>query len=66
MLPGGDLYAQEERFFTMVEGRTEEKVSAWLARAGLPVIHLDGTQPVEENIEEIKRLIINEKGAGSS
>ena len=50
MLPGGDLYAQEERFFAMAEQRTEEKVTGWLRRSALPVVHLDGTQPVEENI----------------
>lgn len=50
MLPGGDLYAREERFFAMVEGRSEEKVSVWLARTGLPVLHLDGTLPVETNL----------------
>lgn len=50
MLPGGDLYAQEERFFAMVEGRSEEKISAWLVRTGLPVIHLDGTLPPERNL----------------
>ena len=50
MLPGGELYEQEERFFGMVKSRTEEMVSSWLARTRLPVLHLDGTLPVERNI----------------
>ena len=50
MLPGGDLYEQEERFFALVKGRSEELISSWLARTGLPVIHLDGVLPVEQNL----------------
>ncbi len=50
MLPGGDLYEQEERFFDLVKDRSEDRVSSWLARTGLPVLHLDGTLPVERNI----------------
>ncbi len=64
MLPGGDLYAQEERFFDLVKSRTEEKVSAWLARTGLPVVHLDGTQPVERNIRVILDGAIRPKRIG--
>lgn len=30
MLPGGDLYEQEERFFDFVESRTEDVVEEWL------------------------------------
>ena len=50
MLPGGDLYEQEEGFFAMTANRTEERVTAWLERTGIPVVHLDGTQPAEENV----------------
>ena len=54
MLPGGDLYEQEERFFTMAESRTEERITSWLARTALPVVHLDGTAPVEENLRRFR------------
>ena len=54
MLPGGDLYEQEERFFSLVINRTEERVSSWLERTGIPVVHLDGTLPVEENLRRFR------------
>ena len=57
MLPGGDLYQQEERFFNLVKNRSEDRVSSWLARIGLPVIHLDGTLPVERNIRRFLKIV---------
>ena len=54
MLSGGDLYAQEEQFFAMVKKRSEERVSSWLERTGIPVVHLDGTLPVEENLRRFR------------
>ena len=57
MLPGGDLHASEERFFAMCASREEAYVTAWLQKVGLPVIHLDGTADVGENVEKAKGLL---------
>lgn len=54
MLPGGDLYEREEAFFELVQSRTEDAVEKWLRTLSCPVLRLDGTKPVEENV----RLII--------
>lgn len=53
MLEGGDLYKQEEAFFRMVESRTEDYVENWLKTLNCPVIKIDGTKPIDENIEFI-------------
>lgn len=57
VLKGGDLYQQEQRFFQFVATRTMEKTEGWLKRIGLPVICVDGTQPVEKNAEWLKAEI---------
>lgn len=59
MLEGGDLYEKEERFFQLVSKRSEDSVEKWARSLSCPVIRIDGTKPVEENInfiiEEIHR-----------
>lgn len=52
--PGGDLYEKEQKFFDMVENRSDDMTSAWLRTLNIPVIEVDGTLPVEKNIEDIK------------
>lgn len=49
MLPGGDLYKQEERFFDLVHSRTKTLVEEWAQTLNCPIIRVDGTKPVEEN-----------------
>ena len=61
MLPGGDLYEQEKRFFHMAESRTEESVRKWAQSLGCPVIRVDGAKEVEENVNAIIREIGVEK-----
>ena len=56
MLPGGDLYEQEKRFFHMAQSRTE-----WAQSLGCPVIRVDGTKEVRENVNDIIRKIGVEK-----
>lgn len=54
VLAGGDMYEQEQRFFKAVEKNYEKKTEwtkEWLKTLSCPVIHLDGTKPIEENIE---------------
>ena len=53
MLPGGDLYNQEEAFFQMVESRQGSYVENWLQTVKCPIIRVDGTKPIEENVEYI-------------
>ena len=58
VLVGGDMYEQEEAFFKMVSGRDDTAIKAWLDTLSCKVIILDGTKPIENNIqiilEEIK------------
>ena len=53
MLPGGDLFDQEQAFFQMVGARDDEYVEHWLAMLTCPVIRVDGTAPVEESLQQI-------------
>ncbi len=50
MMPGGDLYEQEEQFFAFVESRSNSTVEEWLKDLSCTVIRIDGTKPIEENI----------------
>jgi len=52
-LPGGDMYAQQEAFRDMVKRRDEATVEASAARLRCPVIVLDGTRPLAENVERM-------------
>jgi shikimate kinase len=53
MLPGGDLYSREQRFFQLVESRTEDPIRSWLAGLSIPVISVDGRRPPQENVREL-------------
>lgn len=55
MQPGGDLYEEEQAFFEMVSARSETYVEEWLQRLACPVFRIDGTRPVEENIERLAK-----------
>ena len=57
MQMGGDLYKQEEAFFRMVESRQDDYVENWLQSVKCPIIRVDGTKAVEENVEYIIRVI---------
>lgn len=50
ILPGGDLQEQEERFFRFVESRSESAVEDWIQTLACPILRLDGTKPIEENV----------------
>ncbi len=58
MLAGGDLYEQEQRFFDLVRSRDEDTVEKWVQTLNCPIIRIDGTKPIEENID----LIIEQIG----
>ena len=53
MLLGGDLYNQEEAFFQMVESRQGSYVENWLQTVKCPIIRVDGTKPIDENVKYI-------------
>ena len=53
MLPGGDLYESEKRFFDMVAARPEDYAERWLAGLEIPLLRVDGTRPVGENVNLI-------------
>lgn len=55
MLPGGDLHVQESAFFAMVADRTEQYVAQWVATLHCPVLRVDGTRPVAENVAFIRQ-----------
>ena len=57
MLPGGDLYEQEEAFFRMADARTDDHVENWLRTLIVPVIKVDGTRPTDENISIIANTL---------
>ena len=59
MLPGGDLYEAEENFFKFVEGRPEGTVEEWARTLTCPIIRVDGTRPIEENVRYIAEQIRN-------
>ncbi len=52
IMPGGDLWEQEEEFFHFVEARPEDTVAKWIDTVtcpGIRIIRADGTRPIEEN-----------------
>lgn len=54
-LPGGDLYEKEKAFYDLIAARSEDHAARWLAGVGIPVLRVDGTRPVEENISVIRQ-----------
>lgn len=61
MLPGGDLFEQEEKFFRFVESRNENTVEEWVKSLKCPVIRIDGTKPIDENTNFIIEHIVNNR-----
>ena len=61
ILPGGDLYDRETAWFSLTDSRPEDYTAKWLKTVNCPVIHVDGTLPVEENIEYIVSAVFPER-----
>lgn len=57
MLPGGDLYEQEENFFQLAASRAENMVEEWIQVLNCPVIRIDGTRPIQENVAQLRQLL---------
>jgi len=53
MLIGGDLHDQEEAFFQMVESRRDDYIEDWLQMVKCPIIRVDGTKTIDENVKHI-------------
>ena len=53
MLPGGDLYESEKRFYDLIAARPEDYAARWLDTVDIPVLRVDGTKPVGENVDLI-------------
>ena len=57
ILAGGDLGEKENAWFALVESRPEDFVEKWLESVDRPVIHVDGTRPIEENLEYLATVL---------
>lgn len=57
ILKGGDLYEQEQKFFKFVETWTMDKTDLWLKTQTCPIIYLDGTKSIEQNLKILKDKI---------
>lgn len=51
ILEGGDLFDRESRWFALTDSRPDDYVTGWLETVTCPVVRIDGTLPVEENVE---------------
>ena len=50
MLPGGDFYETEKRFYDLITARPEDYATRWLDTVDIPVLRVDGTRPAGENV----------------
>ena len=60
ILPGGDLYDKESKWFSMTDIRPDTYVTDWLKTVNCPVIRIDGTLPTEKNLDYIVSVLSNE------
>ena len=42
---------REEAWFSLTDSRSEDYTTKWLETVNCPVIHVDGTMPVQQNID---------------
>lgn len=59
MLTGGDLHEQEDSFFDFVKSRSENTVEEWIQSLECPIIRIDGTKAIEENVDFIIEQLQN-------
>ena len=53
MAEGGDMYEQQLSFRNTIANFTEDKVKDSIGKINCGVIELDGTLPVQKNVEKI-------------
>lgn len=56
---GGDMYKQHLEFVEFVRTRTPDRIAQWKTKLKCPVIAIDGTIPISENIELIVQEYLN-------
>ena len=57
VLPGGDLYEKEQNWYALTDSRPDDYVEQWLSAVSCPIIRIDGTLPVEENLSRLMALL---------
>ena len=57
VLPGGDLYEKEQRWYALTDSRPDNYVTQWLDTVSCPVIRIDGTLPIEENLSKLLSIL---------
>ena len=57
VLKGGDMYEQQKEFHNFVVSRTTEKTEKWLNTLSCGVVKLDGSNPIDDNVEFIKKQL---------
>ena len=50
MMPGGDLYESEKRFYDLIAARPEDYATRWLETMEIPLLRVEGIKPVGENV----------------
>ena len=54
---GGDLYDTEQNWYALTDSRPDDYVTRWLDTVQCPVIRIDGTLPVKENLGKLLALL---------
>ena len=57
ILPGGDLYERETAWFALTDSRPEDYTERWLETVHCPIIRIDGTLPLEENLARLVSIL---------
>ena len=55
--PGGELYDKEQKWFSIVDSRTDDYVLTWLKKINCPLTRIDGTIPAEDNIKYLMTVL---------
>lgn len=50
---GGDMYEQELKFVDFVASRSLKKIDIWAKKLTCPIICIDGTKPISENVKHV-------------
>ena len=58
ILMGGDLFDNENKWFSLTDNRPENYVTSWLETVTCPIIRIDGTLPIENNVEYLVSVLI--------
>ena len=61
VLPGGDMYEQEENFFVFAAKRTPDKIEKWIKTVACPVLRIDSRKPTEELVRCVICFLKGEK-----